>query len=120
MHKNPEKTRLHSDKKADTLDINRRDFLTKSALLGVATGTIGLGLAPTTAFAKDEKLVMTSASNFQPLEVNSPMAKWKKPQSLDFVTGATKRYSFRNWQSGNDDSVYYNMNLPAFFKTRKE
>ncbi len=118
MHKNPEKTRLHSDKKADTLDINRRDFLTKSALLGVATGTIGLGLAPTTAFAKDEKLVMTSASNFQPLEVNSPMAKWKKPQSLDFVTGATKRYSFRNWQSGNDDSVYYNMNLPAFFKTR--
>jgi len=68
--------------------------------------------------AKDEKLIRVGASGLEPLEVNSPMAKWKKPQSLEFVTGATKRYSFRNWQSGNDDSVYYNLNIPAFFKSR--
>ncbi len=68
--------------------------------------------------AKDEKLIRVGASGLEPLEVNSPMAKWKKPQSLEFVTGATKRYSFRNWQSGNDNSVYYNLNIPAFFKSR--
>jgi len=67
---------------------------------------------------KNEKLIRAGASGFKPLEVNSPMAKWKKPQSLEFVTGATKHYSFRNWQSGNDDSVYYNLNIPAFFKSR--
>jgi len=56
--------------------------------------------------------------NFQPLEVNSPMAKWKKPQSVEFVRSANARFSFSNWQSGNDDSVYYNLNLPGFFKSK--
>ncbi len=46
------------------------------------------------------------------------MSKWKQPQSLDFVYGATSRYSFVNWQTGNDDSIYYNLNLSAFFKTQ--
>jgi hypothetical protein len=46
------------------------------------------------------------------------MARWKKPQSLEFVSEATKRFSFPNWQSGNDDSVYYNLNIPSFFPTR--
>ena len=46
------------------------------------------------------------------------MAKWKKPLSLEFVRGANARYSFSNWQSGSDDSVYYNLNLPAFFKSK--
>jgi hypothetical protein len=48
----------------------------------------------------------------------TPMVKWKQPQPLEFVTAATQRYNFRNWQSGNDDSVYYNLNLPAFFKSK--
>jgi len=50
--------------------------------------------------------------NFQPLEVNSPMAKWKKPQSVDFVREVNARFSFPNWQSGGEDSVYYNMHIP--------
>lgn len=67
---------------------------------------------------KDKKIIKAGAAGFKPLEINSPMAKWKKPQSLDFVTGATERFSYRNWQSGNDDSVYYNLNIPAFFHSR--
>jgi hypothetical protein len=46
------------------------------------------------------------------------MARWKKPQSLEFVSEATQRFSFPNWQSGNDDSVYYNLNIQSFFPTR--
>ena len=64
------------------------------------------------------KLKLAGASGSKPLEVNSPMAKWKKPQPLDFVEAATKRYNFPNWQSGNDDSVFYNLNIPSFFKSR--
>lgn len=52
------------------------------------------------------------------LNMKTRMSKWKQPQSLDFVYGATSRYSFVNWQTGNDDSIYYNLNLPAFFKTQ--
>ena len=51
------------------------------------------------------------------LNLETSMTKWKQPQSLDFVYGAISRYSFVNWQTGNDDSVYYNLNLPSFFKT---
>ena len=52
------------------------------------------------------------------LNMETRMSKWKQPQSLDFVYGATSRYSFVNWQTGNDESIYYNLNLPAFFKTQ--
>jgi len=68
--------------------------------------------------SKDVNLIRAGAAGFKPLEVNSPMARWKNPQSLEFVTGATERFSFPNWQSGNDDSVYYNLNIPAFFNSR--
>ena len=91
--------------------LSRRNFLGTSALLGASAA----GLAPRAVSAAP---ALTGASGFQPLEVDSPMAKWKKPQSLDFVEAATKRYSFPNWQSGNDDSVFYNMNIPSFFKSR--
>jgi CubicO group peptidase (beta-lactamase class C family) len=64
------------------------------------------------------KLKLAGASGSKPLEVNSPMAKWKKPQPLDFVEAATKRYTFPNWQSGNDDSIFYNLNITSFFKSR--
>ena len=46
------------------------------------------------------------------------MKKWKASPSLSFVSNAVKRWSFANWQSGNDDSVYYNLNISAFFKTK--
>jgi len=52
------------------------------------------------------------------IDLVTPMSRWKKPQPLDFVYGATERYNFVNWQTGNDDSVYYNLNIPSFFKTR--
>lgn len=105
---------------ADVIDKGRRRFLATSALLGVSAGVVGLGLRPQTASAKQStgKLKMSGASGAQPIEVNSPMARWKKPQSLEFVTGATERFSFPNWQSGNEDSIYYNLNIPSFFKTR--
>ena len=106
-------THVATDK---AVDESRRTFMATSALIGAA-GAVGLGLNPTAVHAKGSRLKNVGASGFQPLEVNSPMAKWKKPQSLEFVTAATRRYSFRNWQSGNDDSVYYNLNLPAFFKS---
>ncbi len=51
------------------------------------------------------------------LNLVTPMSKWKKPQSVDFVDAATKRYSFPNWQSGSEDSVYYNLHIPEFFKS---
>ncbi len=52
------------------------------------------------------------------LNLESRMSKWKQPQPLDFVNNATQNYNFVNWQTGNDDSVYYNLNIPSFFKTR--
>ena len=98
----------------DVIKVGRRSFMGKSVFIGVAAGA---AMAPKGAdAAASHSPVKAGDVGFQPLEVNSPMAKWKKPQSLEFVKGATKRYSFRNWQSGNDDSVYYNLNLPAFFK----
>ena len=66
----------------------------------------------------NQKLIRSGAAGFEPLEVNSPMAKWKKPQSLDFIAGANERFNFPNWQSGNDDSVYYNLNIPSYFHAR--
>jgi CubicO group peptidase (beta-lactamase class C family) len=59
-----------------------------------------------------------SGARTEPLEVDSVMKKWKSPPSLEFVAGAVKRWGFLNWQSGNDDSVYYNLNIPSFFKTK--
>jgi len=102
------------------VDISRRKFMATSALLGVYAGVAGLGLRPQAASAKEStgKLKLAGASGTQPLEINSPMARWKKPQSLEFVTGVTQRFSFPNWQSGNEDSIYYNLNIPSFFKTR--
>ena len=58
--------------------------------------------------------VRVGASGFEPLEVDSPMAKWKKPQPIEFIEQATRNYSFPNWQSGNEESIYYNLNLPEF------
>ena len=55
------------------------------------------------------------ASGFEPLEVDSPMAKWKQPQSAEFIEQARQDYSFPNWQSGSEQSIYYNLNIPEFF-----
>ena len=111
----------HTDVATDkAVDESRRTFMATSALIGAAgvAGAVGLGLNPTAVHAKGSRLKNVGASGFQPLEVNSPMAKWKKPQSLEFVTAATRRYSFRNWQSGNDDSVYYNLNLSRILQVQ--
>jgi len=107
------------DSAAHAVSVSRRGFIARSALVGVAAGVTGIGLDPQAARAEEGSGPpnRAGAAGFEPLEVDSPMAKWKKPQPLEFVQGATKRYSFRNWQSGNDDSVYYNLNLPAFFKS---
>jgi len=97
------------------VNINRRRFISNSVALGAAAGTLGLGIGPATGLAASGELQRAGGAGLQPLEVDSPMARWKKPQSLEFVTGATKRFSFPNWQSGNDDSVYYNLNQHPVF-----
>jgi CubicO group peptidase (beta-lactamase class C family) len=101
-------------------DVNRREFMARSALLGVAAGAAGLGLHPGAARAEGGRgtLQLAGGRSTKPIEVDSKMARWKKPQSLEFVSEATKRFTFPNWQSGNDDSVYYNLNIPSFFPTR--
>jgi CubicO group peptidase (beta-lactamase class C family) len=110
-------TRHDSDDVSDrSVDVNRREFMARSALLGVAAAA-GLAVAPQGAAARSGP-VRTGASGFAPLEVNSPMARWKLPQPVEWVNGAHSRFSFPNWQSGNDDSVYYNLNIPEFFPTR--
>lgn len=103
-----------------SMDVNRREFMAKSALLGVAAGAAGLGLHSGAALAEGGSggLQLAGGRATKPIEVDSKMARWKKPQSLEFVNEATKRFSFPNWQSGNDDSVYYNLNIPSFFPTR--
>ena len=108
------------EQSANVAGMSRRKFIATSALLGVSAGVAGVDLRPRAALAKEStgKLKLAGASGSKPLEVNSPMARWKKPQSLEFVTRATERFSFPNWQSGNDDSIYYNLNIPSFFKTR--
>jgi hypothetical protein len=58
-----------------------------------------------------QNFLKVGGSGFAPLEVNSPMARWKLPQSAEWVNGAHSRFNFPNWQSGNDDSVYYNLNI---------
>jgi len=108
---------LETDK-SGRIDIGRRDILKFSAALGAAAGTAGLGLMPDAVNAQSRGPKRAGAPGFEPLSVDSPMARWKSPQPLDFVEGATSRYSFPNWQSGNDDSVFYNLNIPSFFKSR--
>ena len=115
------KSGQHADEKADNaVDMGRRTFMGTSAVLGITAGLVGLGLNPHVVSAKEGagKLKLAGTSGSKPLEVNSPMAKWKKPQPLDFVEAATKRYTFPNWQSGNDDSIFYNLNITSFFKSR--
>ncbi len=114
------KKRIDADGKASDspAEISRRRFITQSAVLGATAGSLGLGISQATGFAATGKLTRAGASGFQPLEVDSPMARWKEAQPLDFVEAVTGRFSFPNWQSGNDDSVFYNLNIPSFFKTR--
>jgi hypothetical protein len=101
-------------------NLSRRDLFAKSALVGVTAGASGLGLHSGSALAEHGhgRLNLAGGRSTAPIEVVSKMARWKKPQSLEFVSEATKRFSFLNWQSGNDDSVYYNLNIPSFFPTR--
>ena len=114
-----EPSRLTESHASDSpTNISRRQFMVQSAVLGAAAGTLGFGVSPATGFAATGEPARAGASGIQPLEVDSPMARWKKPQSLEFVTGVTERFNFPNWQSGNDDSVYYNLNIPSFFKSR--
>ncbi len=65
---------------------------------------------------KDKGNMGADASGSAPLEVDGPMAKWRKPQPVEFIQKALKDYSFPNWQSGNEDSIYYNMNFTEIFK----
>jgi CubicO group peptidase (beta-lactamase class C family) len=102
------------------VDLKRRDFLSRGAALGVVAGAAGLGLHSGSALAAvgGGTRKLAGGRSTKPIEVNSKMARWKRPQSLEFVGEATKRFTFPNWQSGNDDSVYYNLNIPSFFPTR--
>jgi len=95
--------------------ISRRSFMARGVAVGAAASAAGLGLLTRPAAAKTSGPVRVGASGFEPLEVDSPMARWKKPQSPEFIAKATRNYSFPNWQSGNEDSIYYNLNLPEFF-----
>src|SRR5210317_1062008 len=96
--------------------ISRRSFLARGVAVGAVASAAGLGLLTRPAAAQTSGPVRVGASGSEPLEVDSPMARWKKPQSLEFIEKATKNYSFPNWQSGNEDSIYYNLNIPEFFK----
>jgi len=108
------------DVSGHSVDVNRREFMARSALLGVTAGAAGLGLYSGAALAESGSgtLKLVGGRSTKPIEVDSKMARWKKPQSLEFVSEATKRFNFPNWQSGSDDSVYYNLNIPSFFPTR--
>ena len=68
----------HTDVATDkAVDESRRTFMATSALIGAA-GAVGLGLNPTAVHAKGQSLEKRAgASGFQPLEVNSPMARGK-------------------------------------------
>ncbi len=98
-----------------TNGISRRSFMARGVAVGAVASAAGLGLHSPPAAAKTSGPVRVGASGFEPLEVDSPMARWKKPQSPEFIAKATKNYSFPNWQSGNEDSIYYNLNIPEFF-----
>jgi hypothetical protein len=83
-----EHERMNRQKKpSNALDVRRRDVLVGAAVTGTAAGVGALGLAPRAALAAP---TLAGASGFEPLEVNSPMARWKKPQSIEFVEKATK------------------------------
>jgi hypothetical protein len=118
MAKNQTQTSADIEASGSPADMRRRRFVVHGAALGAAAGGLSLGIGPATGFAATGEPTRAGAAGLQPLEVDSPMARWKKPQSLEFVTGATERFTFPNWQSGNEDSVYYNLNIPSFFKSR--
>jgi len=63
---------------------------------------------------KEQARILTMSNYEQDEEgfvIKSVMNKWKKPLPLDFIEAATSRWSFPNWQSGNEDSIYYNLNM---------
>jgi hypothetical protein len=81
--------------------IGRREFMAAGA--GATAGAVGLGLHPEAASSQKAPLARAGASGFQSIEIDSPMARWKEPQHLAFIQGATERY---------------NLNIPSFFKSR--
>lgn len=108
----------HVMSESESIGINRRTLLKGGAALGAVASAAAVGVAPQPTAAQGSGRVLAGASNREPLTVDSPMARWKSPPPLDFVEGATSRFSFPNWQSGNDDSVWYNLNISSFFKSR--
>ncbi|WP_223428719.1 hypothetical protein [Tateyamaria pelophila] len=96
--------------------ISRRSFMARGVAVGAAARAAWLGLPSRPAAARTSGPVRVGASRFEPLEVDSPMARWKKPQSFEFIEKATKNCSFPSWQSGSEDSIFYNLNIPEFFK----
>ena len=80
----------------DPKGVSRRSFMARGVAVGAAASAAGLGLHSQPAAAKTSGPVRVGASGFEPLEVDSPMARWKKPQSAEIIEKATKNYSFTN------------------------
>jgi hypothetical protein len=91
---------MHVDQPGHTqtsdFDLGRRDFLGRGAALGAAAGALALNSTLALSEAQAAGPNRAGAPGIQPLVVDSPMARWKEPQSLEFVTGATELFSFPN------------------------
>ena len=85
-----------SSTEATDINYNRRKFLAGAAVASVSAGAGAFGMVPSIASAVEQGEKHAKQFAPQPLEVNSKMAKWKNRQPLEFVEGATKRFSFPN------------------------
>jgi CubicO group peptidase (beta-lactamase class C family) len=93
--------------------LSRRTFLQGSAGAAAALGTSAVVATPQSAVAQTKPAPVITPIT----EITTPISKAKEPFPIDFIRGAHERWSTPNWQGGGDDSVYYNLNIPAFFKT---
>ena len=116
---NSNKANNRIEKKSSPKGMNRRSFLGNSIVLGVAAGAMGVGCTTSIKDSKSNRNSVGGASNTTPLDMMKdfpgPMNKWKKPMPYDFIKEATANFSTANWQSGNEQSIYYNLNIPRFF-----
>jgi CubicO group peptidase (beta-lactamase class C family) len=119
-------TRHDSDDASDrSVDVNRREFMARSAMLGVAAGTAGLGLPLATASAREASAAAdssTGAASSAPTagleitDLTTPISKLKSPLPLKVERAAWNAFDIRTMNAGGDYSAIYSTRYPQLLR----
>jgi CubicO group peptidase (beta-lactamase class C family) len=108
-----------------SVDLNRRKFMARSAMLGVAAGAAGLGLPLATASARKASAAAdssTGAASSAPMagleitDLTTPISKLKSPLPLEVQRAAWNAFDLRTLNAGGDFSAIYSTRYPQFLR----